>query len=124
MTIQATATMPAPDALVADEHGNVIAAMFYYAPGEYLGEVAEMCGFELKTLRMDIDLGDDHPLWKRYENGEDVVTEWEPTIPDGWTFGDKSDTEDGPVAVFLRRAAVGDERDGKVQARGCNRDQA
>lgn len=101
--IQANATMPAPDALVADERGNVMAAMFYYAPGEYCAEVAEQCGFECKTLRMDIDLGEDHPLWKRYADGENVVKEWEPAIPPGWTFGDKSDTEDGPMAIFIRR---------------------
>lgn len=106
MTIQATATMPDPDALVSDGHGNIMAAMFYFAPGEYYGEVADLCGFECKTIRMEDDIGEDDPLWMRYCDGTDVCNEWEPTIPEGWTFGDKSDTEDGPVAIFIRRAAV------------------
>jgi hypothetical protein len=104
MTIQANAEMPKPDALVSDEGGNIIAAMFYFAPGEYYGEIAEMCGFECKSLRMEDDVSDDDPLWKRYLADEDVTGEWEPTIPAGWTFGDKSDTENGPVAIFIRPA--------------------
>lgn len=94
--------MPKPDSLVSDEYGNVLAAMFYYAPGEYYGEIAEMCGFECRTLRMEHDVDEDDPRWRRYCDGDDVTNEWEPTVPDGWTFGDKSDTDDGPVAIFIR----------------------
>jgi hypothetical protein len=102
MTIQANAVMPKPDALVDDGHGNVLAAMFYFAPGEYYAEIAESCGFECMSRRMMDDVGEDHPLWQRYLNDEDVTSEWTPTLPAGWTFGDKSDTEDGPAAVFIR----------------------
>lgn len=101
MPLEATALMPEPDALVADKFGNVMAAMFYFAPGEYYGEIADLCGFEIKSARMESD----HPLMSRYEAGEEVTKEWEPPIPEGWTFGDKSDTEDGPVAIFIRRSA-------------------
>lgn len=102
MTIQANASMPKPDALVSDEHGNVMAAMFYFAPGEYYGEVAEMCGFECKTIRMEDQVSEDDPIWARYSDGEDITNLWDPVIPDGWTFGDKSDTEDGPSVILIR----------------------
>jgi hypothetical protein len=98
-------TMPAPDALVKNENGHVCAAMFYYAPTEFdLGQIANEHGFDCTSLHMEADLDEDHPLVRRYNDEGDgnVVNEWEPKIPEGWTFGDKFDTEDGPIALFIK----------------------
>lgn len=97
--------MPAPDALAKDENGNVCAAMFYYAAGDTdLEEIAIEHGFECRIVTMEGDLGEDHELCIDYINGSDeAVDKWTPTVPDGWSFGIKMDTEDGPVAIFVRR---------------------
>lgn len=111
--IAAPGTMPEPDALVADKHGNLCAAMFYFAPCDFdLGIIAAECGFDCISVRMADELGAAHDMSIAYENGDgEVVDKWEPKTPDGWSFGIKCDSDAGPFAIFVRRRKnTGEER--------------
>ncbi len=98
--------MPAPDTIVKCQNGD-IAAMFFYAAAEQdLGEIATEQGFKTRTVTLE-ECDPDDVLSERWFSGDaSVLEEWNPDIPDGWTFGAKLDTEDGPVAIFIQRASV------------------
>lgn len=92
--------MPAPDTLVKCKNGD-IAAMFFYAAAEQdLGDIAIEQGFKCRVTSLEHD---DDELWEEYGAGGDVLAAWQPETPDGWTFGAKLDTEDGPIAIFVQR---------------------
>ena len=71
--------------------------------------VARENGFDSKFLNMQ---DDDHTepameLHAKYAAGADgmvICAEWQPEIPEGWRLADKYDTEEGPVAMFIRKA--------------------
>ena len=50
-------------------------------------------------------LDDDHPLRSEYYHGAmDVVQRWVPPMPrDGWKLAGKNDSEDGPIAYYIRK---------------------
>lgn len=102
------AKMPAPDAIVRCKDGTEIAAMFYYAvEGQRLDHIARDHGFEVQSLAMQDDIDEDDPLHRRLENMEaGLEMDWHPTAPDGWRLALKNDTEDGPVAIFIRPIAA------------------
>jgi len=98
------ADMPAPDTIVKSKNGD-IAAMFFYAAAEQdLGEIAAEHGFNTRVTTMESDCEN---LQERWEDGAGdmaaLMDEWQPVTPEGWTFGAKLDTEDGPIAIFIRR---------------------
>jgi hypothetical protein len=96
--------MPLPDALINYSGGNVGPAMFHYTPTDCselaLVDIAREHGFKIKGQHMPAD----HPLFEKYVNGSgSVVKHWQPDVPEGWQFGGKCDTEDGPYAFFLQK---------------------
>lgn len=97
--------MPSPDTLVLCKDGTSVAAMFYFAAAEQrLDQIAEEQGFECSSLLMEDEVDDDDQLLRRcFEGDETALNKWNPITPDGWTFAAKFDTEDGPMAVFIRR---------------------
>lgn len=93
--------LPAPDALVNYAAGMVGPVMFHYANEDCddLEGIANSNGFQIKGYHMP----EDHPLMEEYEEGSgEVIAKWDPEVPEGWQFGGKNDTEDGPYAFFLR----------------------
>lgn len=101
--------LPAPDAMIDYGKGQVGAAMFYYAAeGQSYTDIARDAGFEAQYFSLDDDaspqaetLGDEYA-------GDDptVLARWTPAIPDGWQLAAKHDTEDGPMAMFIRPSKV------------------
>lgn len=92
--------MPVPDTIVNCKNGGPIAAMFFYAAAEQsFVDIATEHGFKCMTATLEHD---DDDLWQEYSDGGDVLNAWNPEIPDGWTFGAKIDTEDGPIAIFIQ----------------------
>ena len=99
--------IPDPDARVMYPNGAFGPMMFHYlAEGCNLKHVAAENGFEIKFLDMNDELPDDDPLVTEYEDGSsDVVGKWDPPTIDGWELAAKYDTENGPVAAYLRKRA-------------------
>lgn len=82
----------AADTLVRTEDGRVCAAMFFRSSGaETYKSIAARNGFEVQMVKMIDELGRRHPLVRKWENsdGERVMTEWQPKIPEGWSLGEK-----------------------------------
>lgn len=105
--------MPAPDQLVRYEDGTIAPAMFHYSTeGCDPNAIAQEAGFEIGYTSLENDEnGED--AWDAYERIteaapdapaiEEVFDMWTPTPPDGgWKLVGKHDTEDGPMAVFVR----------------------
>lgn len=97
--------MPAPETLVDYGHGMCGAAMFHYgAEGDSVVAIAGDNGFDVRLLRMHDELGEEHTLVQVYDEGDpEVIGRWQPIVPEGWQLGGKWDTDDGPVAVFIKR---------------------
>lgn len=108
--------MPAPEALIAYEHG-VEAAMFFYAPDDAdMVAIANYHGFHANVVTLDSDRSPEAAtLLDEYSDGaSDILARWSPPVPDGWMIAAKYDTEEGPCAIVIRR------RD----ARGATHDRA
>ena len=100
--------IPDPDARVVYPNGEFGPMMFHYlTEGCNLKQVAAENGFDIKFVVMNDELPDDDPLVIEYEGGSsDVVRKWVPPPgSDGWELAAKHDTEDGPVAAYLRKRA-------------------
>lgn len=74
---------------------------------EYLDTTAlEAAGFEHASVEMEYDTVDDDPARIRYFSGDSAdVHDWEPSVPPGagWVRVSIHDTEDGPMALYVRR---------------------
>jgi hypothetical protein len=107
--------LPAPDALIEYPDGAFGPLMFHFAlEGHDLMQIAREQGFELRTLSLDHDNREETaPLRDRAErlfdddaHMETLVADWTPPdLGDGWKIAAKWDTEDGPVAIYLRPQA-------------------
>jgi len=101
--------MPSPDTVLEYPNGNIGLAMFYYEmPEDTDAEaVARENGFESEFVYLENDEREEAvKLFEEYENGSDgqvISNRWNPEVPDGWTFAGANDTEDGPIAMFVRR---------------------
>lgn len=111
---KAPQTMPAPDQTVLRKDGTETVAMFFYAPSEHpLDEIAAEYGFDSTFLGMEDDPEADDALYDEWDKAtntadgkpNDVIRTWHPTLGDGWKLAEKYDTEDGPIACFIRRKA-------------------
>lgn len=107
--------MPHPACLVeyGNGEGGIMAAMFHYASENCdITEIAAENGYDVMFAEMP---GDD-PLFRGYaEDGDSVVGKWRPAPPEGWVLGGVTDSEDGPVAIFLKAFAdVQDEQQENV----------
>jgi hypothetical protein len=78
------------------------------SPGEegYISDrLLNAFGFESEMVLMEDDLDREDPFSVAYfEGGEADITDWNPSAPqgDGWKLVGKWDSEDGPVALFVR----------------------
>ena len=104
------ANMPAPDAIIDYGDGRTTMAMFFYAmpEGTRGDEVAAENGFDSLFMALGDDASEEgESLGFRYEQGEDplvVARDWHPVPPDAsWILAEKYDTEDGLMAIFVRR---------------------
>lgn len=80
-----------------------IIAFHYATEGCNLKHVAATNGFDMRVVSMHEILDDADPLSVEYEAGSvDVVRKWVPPSLDGWDLSAKHDSEDGPIAVYLR----------------------
>lgn len=96
--------LPAPETLIDYGDGGFGAAMFHYSATETddIIAIAHEHGFDIAFMSLEDDVGAES-LLERNGEGENVLAEWNPEVPSGWLLGGKWDTEDGPVAVFLRQ---------------------
>jgi len=98
--------LPAPDTLITYADGSVGALMFHYlTEGMNAGHVATQEGFECQYKTMYDELREDDPIYRDYFDGDGNRwrKEWNPEPPAGWQLGAKYDTEDGPMAMFIRK---------------------
>lgn len=91
---------PKADLLIELPDGVLCALMFHFACEHHdIGDIAREQGFELVKI-----IADDE--WQeKYENADnigDFLPFWMPQGPDGFRLAGKWDTEDGPVAWFIR----------------------
>ncbi|MDO8684513.1 MAG: hypothetical protein Q7N50_13655 [Armatimonadota bacterium] len=105
------AALPKPHELVEYPDGTIVAVMFHYLPEETaINRVCAANGYEFVTLKMEDDLDENDPIIQAWIDGEDVVARWiPPEFPSGhsgFSFGGKWDTEDGPVACYLRNLTL------------------
>lgn len=104
--------MPAPDKIVRYGSGMFGPAMFHYAAEtDDPIAIARGNGFDMKLVRLEDEFPDDHPMMRMYfEEGElvKVFTAWLPKVPSpDWKRAGMHDTEDGPVAILLRKLPAG-----------------
>jgi hypothetical protein len=101
--------MPAPDCSVLYSEGMWGPAMFHYASeGCNPRDVARDHGFDICFVTLQSERDDDDPLSQLYADGKlkEVLTAWLPKVPGPeWKLAGQSDSEDGPVATFLRPAS-------------------
>lgn len=104
MTAQRTigrSDMPDPEALIDYGNGVVGAAMFHYATEEAdAQEIARYHGFEIQFLHLEDDPGAEDLA--DYEDCA-ICAKWLPLPPEGWMLASKHDTDNGPIALFIRR---------------------
>lgn len=104
--------LPAPTTLIEYPEGSFGPLMFHYATeGENLKALADEQGFELEALLLDDDVREETiELRRRFDANfddqtahvETLVADWTPPARDGLTLVAKWDTEDGPIALYVR----------------------
>lgn len=98
--------LPPPDTIVEYPNDEFGPLMFHYATENCArGYIAKEQGYDCMFLHMDHDLSLDDPIYSAYfdEGSDKAVGKWQPTKPgDGWKLVGKCDTDDGPVATFIR----------------------
>lgn len=98
--------LPAPDDIAYYPDGSFLPMMFHFAVDTCKpSDIANEHGFEIRMRSMVDVLPDDDPLVVAYTDGDGaVVRRWlPPSIGDGFKLVGKSDTEDGPVAIYVRK---------------------
>lgn len=103
--------LPPPDTIIDYGDGQFGPLMLHYAiEGQDIRQIMSDAGFDSVFLSMEHDLGgdDDHPLIKSYfdDGASDVCVHWQPKTVEGWKLVGKHDTEDGPIAIFVRQNAA------------------
>ena len=99
--------LPPPDTRIEYTNGQFGPLMLHYlVEGQNPEDVLSENGYEARWLTMEEDLhDDDHPLMKAHfeEGADDTCERWDPTPQPGWALAGIHDTEDGPVALFIRK---------------------
>jgi hypothetical protein len=60
-------------------------------------------GLECDIAWMESQVEENHPAWIAYQKGEGCAG-WNPSFRDGWALISIHETEDGPVALYVRAA--------------------
>ncbi len=99
--------IPALDKVVKYSDGMYGPVLFHYArEGADLKSFARAAGFDLAFVLMQEDEPDGPRLIERYNSGrhfERMMLVWRPTAPGPeWKLVGQSDSDDGPVAIFMR----------------------
>ena len=104
--------LPAPTTLIEYHDGAFGALMFHYATdGENLKALADQQGFELHSLLLDDDDREEVAALRSRFNAnfddqtahvETLVADWSPPERGGFALVAKWDTEDGPIALYVR----------------------
>lgn len=106
-----SADMPCADAVVEYGPGWIGPAMLHYATEDGNPvQIARAAGFECLFVTMEEELGSDHELVvDHFEYGAgDSLEKWTPADQgDGWRLVGKNDSEDGPMAMFVRPLKTG-----------------
>jgi hypothetical protein len=78
--------------------------MFYFLPeGAEVPVVCEEQGYEYQVVGLNADAPQElQDAYWAGADGEEIVRQWEPATPDGWLPASKHDSEDGPIAIFVR----------------------
>lgn len=98
--------VPAPDTLIEYNDGTFGPIMFHYVGEcEDLEQIARENGFDCSAQWMEHDAAAQHLVERHFENGEQTVGEWQPAERDGWKLCAKHDTEEGPIAIYIRPRA-------------------
>lgn len=101
------AEMPAPDQVVDYGDGRIGPAMFHYATDACdLEHIAQFHGFEIADKFLAYDDAAPRALQELVGSFDydidSVALCWKPRMPKPWKLVAVHDTEDGPVAIFLR----------------------
>lgn len=111
--------MPAADTIIDYGELGIGPAMWHWSiEGDDLARIAREWGFDAEYVSMENDLyGDaDQQLMKDYEAGDHTLpARWRPKPIAGWTLAAVHDTEDGPVAWFIRPIAKALPQEGKTK---------
>lgn len=107
-TMLTPADLPPADAVIDYGEGRIGPVMLHWlVEGQDAEHIAREAGFDCMWLPMDEDLRHDDPIYvDHFEYGaDDTLARWQPTPPaaPGWKLVGKHDTEDGPVALWVRR---------------------
>jgi hypothetical protein len=98
--------LPAPDTLIEYPDGAFGPLMFHFSTeGDSAKAIAADQGFDYSWVEMGDVLSDDDTLSIEYfaEGKPDVVGRWTPPEREGWTLVGKNDSENGPVAHYIRK---------------------
>lgn len=98
--------IPPPDAIVRYADGSFTPIMFHYlSEGCSAKHIARANGFDIMFVDMEQVLDEDDPLIKAYfeDGASDIVRKWTPPEIDGWRLVLKLDSENGPVAGYIRK---------------------
>jgi hypothetical protein len=73
--------------------------------GEACFKYIQKLGYEHACIQLEYDASDEISA-RYFESGNPNCSDWEPSKPEGegWMLAWITDTEDGPVAVYLRLA--------------------
>lgn len=97
--------LPPATQLVALPDNMVEPLMFRFSlESDDPAAIAREHGFEVKWRELE---GQDEALYAEYleDAGNDIgaiMARWQPEVPEGFAFGGKWDTDDGPIALFLK----------------------
>lgn len=103
--------IPAADTLVEYQDGSVMPLMFHFATeSEDLTAVLDEQGFEHFTLPLEQDEAAS-AIWQQIEDditvdSDVILRQWTPPAVEGWRLVGKRDTEDGPIAWYIRPKAA------------------
>lgn len=103
--------MPAPETVIRMHGGQTMPAMFFYAiEGQSFADIASEHGFDAQFLRLANDVGVE-AMAERYQEASDagtaaamdqILADWQPTTPEGWTLSGQWHGEYDAIALFLR----------------------
>lgn len=98
--------LPAPDTLIDYGNGTFGPLMFHFATEDDKPSfIANNQGFDHMHIEMFDVMDDDDPLVIEYGEGSpNVIGKWTPPERDGWTLIGRNDSENGPVAHYIRKS--------------------
>ena len=100
--------LPAPDTIVDHGNGFYGPLMFHWlVEGQDPDLTAREFGFQCRWVEMEGDLDENDQIYVDYfeyhASASEILRRWQPSDHgEGWKLAGMHDSEDGPVALFLR----------------------